>query len=882
MKHELTDNDISDMLENFDETVKDYIEDEELILLRQKNQIKQNKIKEMKEEFAIIKEQIKLAPKTPRPDKVRTIKQLLLNDFQITISPNIEELQEINVNLIENDKEPKKLKCPMEKEWQKSRNTKDEIPDIMEALNKINYDKFFGVLTGAKDANNIMVIDFDVKRLPEDVKSTILQYIDKYLNSEFIQNMVIMKQLYIETTMSGGLHAIVSVNDETERKSQKLLQFGTFEAITEIVGKNHHCVIYPTDSYSRVKNQLYEIQKISSFEYDALIDFTCKFFCDKDSNIHTDVKGKDKVTNPDKQNKSSKSNVDTSTLDKDETQIKNYQSKFAESKKDLEILQKLLQENGYTEISSDANYILYTHSNSTKSDPNFSVDLNNHCVRSFSSNNMQFEVDVNYGTLRACYILYLSINPDKGLRDFFEYLKTKYDITLIRDANEIMKLISNKDLVITKDEIFINDYYCSGMGYYQVSLIQDDMNLIQKSVNQIINLVDLTDKKEIFELKKCLDKRQIFIPKMVQNYVYCIDEPETKYNFNLQKNEVDIFVQTTLREKTQNNELWEWYLKDRFPNDKDYIKQWIGAYCYYSKYEFENDIEPQRLSSLILLGERGVGKGTFANLIKDIFGKNHYALLNPDKATSKFDTWKGKKLSFIDESTEKKKNYTPKIYGTMKEVNGDPYVNVEGKMENQKLIKNQCTFIVASNDATPFFTVFDEIPTNPDTNQFFVCEFEYSAKYNSKVVKELRDSFLHYIKTELKRVFLEEVVPLIQSDRNIRWVIPTPITERQQLMFASSKTTNDFVVEHIVRNVYEDDLKWLTANDLKAYAEEHETKKDYIINLLVERKIINRVSQSRKKKDHNGILKSETSYTIIPETVSKLVQKLGITTKIIP
>lgn len=829
-------------------------------------------IAEMQNKYANLKEQLK-KHSNPRPEKIRNIKLLLENNFEVTISPNLDELLNSNIWKLQNGKDPREPKSPLEKAWQTKRTNPDEIPLILQRLHDVNWDKFFGVLTGASDRRNIMVIDFDVKRLPEEIKELVLSYIDEYLNSEFIINMISEKQLYVETTMSGGYHFICSVDDFTERKSEKLIQYGDYEAITEIVGKSHHCVTYPSDGYSRLKNQLWEIIPIDPFEYDELIQFTVNFFTEIDVNIHhANVKSK---SNESKSNSnSSKSNKPQVTNDPIESELWRYQKRFQKDNRDLEVLSRLLKECGYHKLpKEDPPYIRYTHSKSTDTNPNFAVNVEKHTIKNFSPNNTEFQQDENVKSLTACWKLWKSLNPNSELPEFYNYLKSEYEITLVLDSSEIFQLISQKREI---EDTYFQDFYCSSTGYFQVSIIQDDLELVQKSINQIANIVDITDGKELIKMKRELDRKQIFIPKLRRNYVYCINPPIEKYNFNPRKNEVDIFIPTTLKEKFQDNELWEWYLSDRFKEHKEFIKQWISAYCYYSEYEFLNDIEPQRLSSLILLGERGVGKGTFANLIKDIFGVTHYSLLNSEKAGSKFDTWKGKKLAFIDESTEKTKNHSPKIYKTMKEVNGDAYVNMEAKGENQKLIKNQCTFVIASNDPTPFFAVFSEIPTNPDTNQFFVFEFDLSNEYNPKVVKQLRDSFLFYIKTELKDVFFNSVVPLIHSDRNIRWVVSTPITERQKLLFASSKTVNDHLIEHMLRDIVNDKIKWFTKDDLITYGRYHEVKSDYILNLLIERQIVKRISESRKIKSEFGTLKSQTVYVVNSDTVNKLLLKYEI------
>ena len=188
------------------------------------------------------------ANQVPTPEKIRAIRCLFDKDFQVTLSPNLKELRAINVSLWKQGKKEHSAKHPILPEWQNKRYNKNDLTEFHDECKLQFYDKFYGIITGVNDCNNVTVFDYDIKRLPEDIKTKILGYISEYIQTDYIQNMIRDKKMYVETTMSGGYHFIVLVNDEKERKSKKLLQFAKFEPILELIGKGYHCVTYCTGS----------------------------------------------------------------------------------------------------------------------------------------------------------------------------------------------------------------------------------------------------------------------------------------------------------------------------------------------------------------------------------------------------------------------------------------------------------------------------------------------------------------------------------------------------------------------------------------------------------------------------------------------------------
>lgn len=810
------------------------------------------------EEFEKNEIEIMRQNQIPIPEKKRAISQLFLHDFQVTLSPNLKELELINRSQYKKGNKEFTAKHPLSLNWQNNRYDKNDLNDFYNECDLQFYDKFYGVLTGAVDCNNVTVLDFDVKSLTEDIRVLVLSYISQYIQTDLIQSLIKAKKIYIETTLSKGYHFIVSIDDLEERKSKKLLQYGHFEAILELVGKNHHTVCYPTNGYKKQYNLLWEIEKITTKEYNELLDFTLDYFQKLDYNIHTEIKSKDKVNNPDKP-KSSKTNLDTSTLDKDETELKNYQSKFCESKKDIEILKKLLQDNGYTEISQDNNYILYTHSNSTKSDANFSVDINNHCIRSFSSNNIDFDVDTNYGSLRACYILYRGINKDKGLKDFYEYLKQKFDITLKLSTNDINDIMQN-----TKRYFFVHED-----GIKELAEEFEKIDIQKRSKEYIYTLLDLRkneDKYTCFEnlVKNCT------LPKSVKiKYVYGAPRG-LQGTFEYKNKQVIYYVRFAKSKKPiKNNELVTQYFNEIL-GDKiavEFWENWLAAYCYYNYWCFENHINVKHSLPVCIFKSplRGVGKSDLANLAISIF-PNHAAAIKAEDLIDNFNAELDKKLLAISEAQK----LGLKQLGIIKFVGGEQWILINNKYIAKYFVENNLSLIFSSNNEVPLFTNFvekDQLTENH--NQFFVWEFSKNPKFVENeelyfdMFEDVQNAFPYYVETYLRDVWETRVLPNMKGKR---YIIPVPITPYELHMFDSNKTIDDHILEDVVFTLMMDKGKYINKEMLSDLSSNHKKDADFIVNLLVEKKLIDPV-----KKPRNG----KRVYVVNEKTLNSLIKLYG-------
>jgi hypothetical protein len=347
------------------------------------------------------------------------------------------------------------------------------------------------------------------------------------------------------------------------------------------------------------------------------------------------------------------------------------------------------------------------------------------------------------------------------------------------------------------------DFIVSDAQYFLVEYNKGEINFSNKSVSQIGYLLDFQNETEKENTLKFLNNSaSLSLSKTKINTIYQIIEDEQRKNYimNFDDKIITVFAGTQLKIEIQKNDIWETYLSDRFGQYKDYAKKWLSAYCFAPKYFFENNLENMRLPIMILVGARRCGKTTFIRLVSKIFGDNHYAKISKENFQSKFDSFKKNRLVHVNESSKLDCSQYEKLKGLM----GSDLVSIEFKGKDIVTQQNNIAMMIDSNKKNPIYTMMDEEPTNESDNQFFVCEFNTIEKKSNKHIKLLEQSFLNYIQTELKTVFENEVIPNI--DRH-SWIISTPITEHEKIMFRLNKTNSDYLQENVCNILFEEYIK---------------------------------------------------------------------------
>ena len=247
---------------------------------------------------------------------------------------------------------------------------------------------------------------------------------------------------------------------------------------------------------------------------------------------------------------------------------------------------------------------------------------------------------------------------------------------------------------------------------------------------------------------------------------------------------------TSTPDKIQDNAFIEEYLEKTFGTYKQFIKEWLAVYCYTNYRD---------LPTLILKGERGTGKNTFAEMIYSIFPSLSQMW---DAERSNFTPEAEKKLLIADETVCD----DPEQYKLLKEYAGQKYVPVNKKYLPPYEVQNNINIIVLSNSVIPVYVSRDEKPSSDANNQFFVYDFKpFTGQIDPEMDKKLEERIGCYVRTELKTVFAG-----LKFDGN-RYSIKVPITSEESGLFESNVTEEEGVAEFIVDKIIENTKESLSS-----------------------------------------------------------------------
>jgi hypothetical protein len=230
----------------------------------------------------------------------------------------------------------------------------------------------------------------------------------------------------------------------------------------------------------------------------------------------------------------------------------------------------------------------------------------------------------------------------------------------------------------------------------------------------------------------------------------------------------------------KDNAYIEKWLNDLFKEHAEFIKNWLAIYCWTNYVQLPN---------LILTGDRGTGKNTFAELIMNIF-----PLLSDlwGAETDNFTEYFEKKLLLVDENDNDKKEQ----YNLLKKVSGAEYLSVNIKYGPKFKVLKNVNIIILSNEERPIFLKLKEKPKNDRENQFFMLRMQPRTEIiNSNIKFELKDRIGHYIRTELRKRYLAWDASGIK--RLCRYGLPTPITQDLLNGYEASKTSIESECEEI-------------------------------------------------------------------------------------
>jgi hypothetical protein len=261
------------------------------------------------------------------------------------------------------------------------------------------------------------------------------------------------------------------------------------------------------------------------------------------------------------------------------------------------------------------------------------------------------------------------------------------------------------------------------------------------------------------------------------------DPSAKKANFTVLPDEGAIEVRyPAIAIDVQDNGFIERYLEKTFGQYKQFIKEYMAVYAY-TNYK--------KLPTLILVGERGVGKNVFADLIADIF-KPLSVYFKPEEGS--FNPELQKKLLIADETvTRDVKNYT-----FLKRLSGQSYQLINEKYTPKYQVRNNTNIILLSNRILPIFTEREELPNSPFNNQFFVYQLkQFDGPIDAILTDKLKDRLGYYVRTELLSVFNG-----LKLDKS-RYSLEVPVTKEEERLFNSSISLEESLCEKFLRDVVE-------------------------------------------------------------------------------
>ena len=245
-----------------------------------------------------------------------------------------------------------------------------------------------------------------------------------------------------------------------------------------------------------------------------------------------------------------------------------------------------------------------------------------------------------------------------------------------------------------------------------------------------------------------------------------------EYEFDMKENAL-VYRYPALPIEVEDNAFVDKFIDGLFGLHSNFIRNWMALYSY------TNYVT---LPVIVLTGERSCGKGTFANMVGEIFpslmalwdgGKEHFN-----------DQYKSK-LLFVDENPNAEK---PVQYTEIKKITGNKILRINEKYTPAYNVPNNINIIIATNDPRPMFLKSKEEPKSENTNNFFIYRLPGldPSEVNDQLGEQLRERLGYYVRTELKKRY--EIL-IAKKSTNNRYSLPAPITTLTRDLFAGSKST---------------------------------------------------------------------------------------------
>lgn len=139
--------------------------------------------------------------------------------------------------------------------------------------------------------------------------------------------------------------------------------------------------------------------------------------------------------------------------------------------------------------------------------------------------------------------------------------------------------------------------------------------------------------------------------------------------------------------------LWEHWLFTAFPNEEE--RHWFT--CWWA-YQLQN-LGTKLATSLVLVGESGVGKGWLAAIAKQIFGQDNYAPGDLGTIGSRFNAdYATKQLLIIEEAKMPRGADADVVYNKLKDLVTNGQLRIERKGVDAFSVDNYCNVMLQGNN----------------------------------------------------------------------------------------------------------------------------------------------------------------------------------------
>ena len=254
-----------------------------------------------------------------------------------------------------------------------------------------------------------------------------------------------------------------------------------------------------------------------------------------------------------------------------------------------------------------------------------------------------------------------------------------------------------------------------------------------------------------------------------------------RYELNWEAGTLDVWT-PPIPVVLQDNEYINRWLISIFGKYTDFIKMWMAIWTHQNH---------QPLPMLVFNGPRGVGKSTFGEFLQNMYPP---LVMDWRGESQNFTDYLEKKLLLIEEVPADKRDQYVEIKKTM----GSDIVTVNKKFKQPYRIKNNLNIILLTNNFTPMYLHEDERPLGPETNQFFMFNFERDVRYiNANIKNELKERAGHYLRTELRDLY--EGWKASPAGRQNRYGLPSPITDFELQQFDDARSTIDYECDFILK-----------------------------------------------------------------------------------